>query len=586
MKAALTVFVVFVAALVAAPVVTAAAAAAPQTVAPAPPAGQADQQKPPEKKPGEPEQKPLLTYEETIVVTASKVEQALINAPATMSVLDQKLLASAPAQNYGDLLRQVPGVNVSQMSARDVNITSRGATSSLSTGQLALVDGRSIYQDFFGFVAWDFLPINFAEVKQIEVIRGPASAVWGANALYGVVNVITKTPREMQGTTVTMGVGGFDQTPKGGSDGGTGSLFSLNGTYGQAVNDRWAYKLSAGVLTMDPLPRPTGTIDNRFQTPYPPYTNKGTTQPKFDVRADWDGDHNQRVVVAGGLAGTDGIMQSGIGPFDIQSGSVLGYGKINYTRGALRANFFVNALDGNATNLLTVGPTGAPLEFVFKNNTYDFEFGNARAFGTTHVLSYGGNIRHNGFELSIAPRETARNEGGIYGQDEIFLHDRFRAVLGARVDWFDVLDGAVLSPRVALMFKPLTDQTVRVSYNRAYRAPSMINNFLAVDVVNQIDLGAINPLLAGQKFNFVTAANGNPDLKEVVLDAYEVGYTGQVQDRYTVSAAVYYNILRDDVFFTQTGVYSSRNVPRGWPLPPVVLDLLVAAGSALPTEFT
>ena len=137
-----------------------------------------------------------LTYAETVVVTASKVEQQLINAPAAVSVVTSDVIESSPAQNYGDLLRAVPGVNVAQTSARDINIVTRGATSTLSTSQLALLDGRTIYQDFFGFVAWDFLPVDTGEIAQIEVIRGPASAVWGANALSGVVNVITKTPGE------------------------------------------------------------------------------------------------------------------------------------------------------------------------------------------------------------------------------------------------------------------------------------------------------------------------------------------------------------------------------------------------------
>ena len=104
----------------------------------------------------------------------------------------------------------MPGVNITQISARDVNVTSRGATSSLATSQLTVVDGRSVYQDFFGFTMWDFVPSNLDEIKRIEVIRGPASAIWGANALNGVVNVITKSPREMLGTSVTFGVGGFE----------------------------------------------------------------------------------------------------------------------------------------------------------------------------------------------------------------------------------------------------------------------------------------------------------------------------------------------------------------------------------------
>ena len=75
------------------------------------------------------------------------------------------------------LLRAVPGLNVSQTSARDINITTRNATGTLATGQLALLDGRSLYQDFFGFVMWDFLPVNPAEIKQIEVIRGPGATL-------------------------------------------------------------------------------------------------------------------------------------------------------------------------------------------------------------------------------------------------------------------------------------------------------------------------------------------------------------------------------------------------------------------------
>ena len=149
------------------------------------------QQQPPAK-PGE---EPV--YEEQVVVTASKIEQQLVNAPATVSVVSSDTILNAPSANVGDLLRTVPGVNVTQTSARDINITARGATSSLSTSQLALVDGRSIYQDFFGFIMWDFMPANLFEIKQVEVIRGPASAVWGANAMTGVVNVITKTPREI-----------------------------------------------------------------------------------------------------------------------------------------------------------------------------------------------------------------------------------------------------------------------------------------------------------------------------------------------------------------------------------------------------
>ncbi len=158
--------------------------------------------------------------------------------------------------NFAELLRTIPGVNITQVSARDINVTSRAATGTLATGQLALLDGRTLYQDFFGFVMWDFLPVNFNEVKQIEVIRGPASAVWGANALYGVVNVISKTPREIEGHERHVRV--WRLRPAGRPTPGRSGTSAAR--YADAPNDRWSYKLSGGGYSQDALARPTGDI--------------------------------------------------------------------------------------------------------------------------------------------------------------------------------------------------------------------------------------------------------------------------------------------------------------------------------------
>ena len=207
--------------------------------------------------PATPPQKPdeLPNYDETVVVTGSKGEVKLVDAVPTMSVITSQAIETAPSANFAELLRTIPGVNITQVSARDINVTSRAATGTLATGQLALLDGRTLYQDFFGFVMWDFLPVNFNEVKQVEVIRGPASAIWGANALYGVVNVISKSPRELKGTSATFGFGGFDRP-----DADAGSLWYLSGTYADAPNERWSYKLSGGGYSQDALARPTGDI--------------------------------------------------------------------------------------------------------------------------------------------------------------------------------------------------------------------------------------------------------------------------------------------------------------------------------------
>jgi iron complex outermembrane receptor protein len=544
---------------------------------------QPDQQKPAEQKPAE-----TPRYEETIVVSASKNEEKLVNAPATVSVIGPQVLESAPTQNFADLLRAVPGVNVTQVSARDINITSRGATGTLATGQLALVDGRSLYQDFFGFVMWDFLPVNFDEIKQVEVIRGPASAVWGANAFNGVVNVITKSPREMQGSSLTLGFGTFDRNVTG-HDEGAGSLWYVNGTHAGAPNAQWSYKISAGGYGSDPLPRPTGAIPGSPVpgTQYPGFANTGTTQPKFDTRVDYDyPDGQQRLSFAGGVVGTEGIMHTGIGPFDINSGSVMGYFRTTYTKAAMKAQFFTNVLNGDASNLLAIGADGKPIHFDFGTNTYDFEFSNANTIAARHVLTYGGNFRYNAFDLSLAPAAENRKEGGAYIQDDIFLYQALRFVLGGRIDAFSNLSDPVFSPRVAVLLKPDPNHTFRVSFNRAYRAPSVINESLQVTIIQPTDL---RPLPVPVPFPLAIQATGNPDITEQRMDAYEVGYTGIIKNRATVSAAFYVNQLSDDINFAQTPntYYTATNPPPGWP-PPLrpVLNLLVAQGRGIPCCFT
>ena len=185
-------------------------------------------------------------FDEVISVTASKYEQRLNEVPAAITVLDERALAEMPTDDYGDLLRNVPGLNVSQISARDIQITGRAATNSLATSQLVLLDGRTLYLDFFGFVMWDYVPMDTKEIKQIEVVRGPGSAVWGANAMSGVINLITKTPREMQGTSVTLGGGDFS---------------TLYGSITHAgANERYGYKVSGAYYEQDPFERPTGLI--------------------------------------------------------------------------------------------------------------------------------------------------------------------------------------------------------------------------------------------------------------------------------------------------------------------------------------
>jgi outer membrane receptor protein involved in Fe transport len=570
----------------------------------------------------------LASLTETVVVTATRNNTPLIDAPSTMTVLTSAELQSSPAQNYGDLLRSVPGLNVIQLSARDVNITSRQATGTLSNTQLVLLDGRSVYLDFFGIVLWDLMPSNMDNIKQIEVVRGPASAVWGANALTGVVNIITKSPREAKGAEATF-TGGFLSRDAGSSLGrGAGGLFGANASFADAPNATWSYRVSGGYFGSDAFPRPAGTIpiitDPRDPTgkttvggaKYPAdgpgafgtaFSNRGASQPKFDARIDQELGSNGRLTYEGGVAATQGVIYTGVGPFDIQSGSTLSFGRVNYSRDALKLNVFVNRLHAEAPNLLFPdAATGQPLLMNLTTTTLDVEAGDAFPIAGRQVLSVGGNVRRNNFDITLAPQAQDRNELGAYVQDEIFF-DRVRFNIGGRVDKFGNLSDAFFSPRLSANFKLLPQHSVRVSFNRAFRSPSVINNYLEANIISLQDFRglaaalppALRPLVPAQ-FPLVVRAIGSElpigatpqaKLTEQSLSAYELAYTGTIQSRTTIGASFYVNDLNHSINFVPLDAsldpYTAASPPPGWPLPPAILTALAAQKIFLPrTAFT
>jgi outer membrane receptor protein involved in Fe transport len=316
---------------------------------------------------------------------------------------------------------------------------------------------------------------------------------------------------------------------------------------------------------------------------------------------------NARITYSGGVAGTEGTIYTGIGPFDIQPGSVMAYGKMAYTRGALRFGAFLNAVDAEAPNLLVPDPrTLQPLQLNFKSQTFDVEIGHSTVLGGRHALSYGGNYRRNNFDITIAPAAKDRNEIGAYVQDEVFA-DRWRFSIGARVDKFGNIDDAVFSPRLSAIFQPTADHSLRVSFNRAFRSPSTINNYLDIALVAPVNLQGLAPLLppplrplVATPFPLVVRAVGSElpigttpqvPLKEESLTAYEFAYTGVVRDRTTVGIAFYINDQDDSINFVtlppSLDPYTAANPPPGWVLPPVILTAMAQLGIFLPrTGFT
>jgi outer membrane receptor protein involved in Fe transport len=510
-------------------------------------------------------EQPQEVFEGAVVVTASRNQQSLHEVPSAVTILTAEDLEAIPADDYGDYLRNVPGLNVSQLSARDIQVTGRQATTSVATGQLVLLDGRSVYLDFFGFVGWDFLPLDFREIEQIEVVRGPGSAVWGANAMHGVINLITKPPADTVGTRLTLGAGGV------------GTLYG-NITHSGAT-ERLGYRLSAGYYEQDPYERPSGLIPGT-ETPYPDFENVGTEQPKLDLRIDYDQSQETTWTFSAGYGGTGGMMHTGMGPFVLENGSSLSHLKVDWLRRAMRVSAFANFLEGDSVNLLTRGSDGLPLLFTVETETYNIDYTDTRVLGRSHILTYGLNRRRLNFDLNIAPEGDNRNETGVFLQDEILFGDKIRWLVGARWDDIEPVE-SVVSPRTSLLISPWPNHTFRLAYGEAFRAPSLLNNFMDTTIV------FVAPLPSGP-FVFPSAILGNLGLQEERLDSYEVGYVGTLAARTTVSLSAYYTRVEDATDFSPATFYTSDNPPPGWPLPPIVFDSPPPFGFAglMPASFS
>jgi iron complex outermembrane receptor protein len=542
-------------------------------------------------------------FEDTVVVSASRGRVLLEDTPTTISVVGRNTIETRPAQNVGDLMREVPGANVVQSSARDVNVATRGPSPFLTGTQLALVDGRPLYFDFFNLIFWDLATIQNTDIEQIEVVRGPASTMWGANAATGVVNMVTRSPRESQGLELSLMGGLMSRSSAAGGTGGTGNL---SVRWADAPSDTIAYRISAGVTYSDPFQRPTGMIPV-VSTPVDPavevgggsfedvpYDNNGTLQPKFDLRVDQELEDDGRILYAAGIGFTEGIIQTPIGPFDAQRGANLTYGQIAYHRGAFRAQVFANYLSGDAPSLISLDAQGDPLNIDFVNGVYDLDIGWSDLFGGRHLMSFGGNLRYNTFDISVAPDADNRTQGGVYVQDEIDL-GRFQLALAARADAFSNLDDLNFSPRAALIWTPIAGHSFKATYARAFRAPSAIENHLDLSIIGgTFPVSEFDPRLE-EDFPLVVNTYGNPDLEAETLVNYELGYSAVLNGgRTRIDLNAYLTDLHDKISnspskeaLVEAGVdpyYTSANPPPGWPLNPIVIDFLAQTGIRFPSN--
>ena len=251
----------------------------------------------------------LIKEEETVSI-ASRYEQPISEAPSDVYVITDDDIRQSGAIDLPTVLRRVPGIEVMQTTGAEFNVSARGDNQLLANKMLVLVDGRSIFVDAQAIVYWKSIPVTLPEIKRIEVLKGPASAVYGFNAFDGVINIITKSPQEMKGTTLQFGGGEF----------GTISSAAIHAN----TIGKFGYRLSVGHDQ-------TAQWRNRDALAF--------RSNKFNLQTDYALSSDSKLSVSGGLVDTnrfDGPM-SGISLN--ASTPALGYANVLYER----PNFFLRA---------------------------------------------------------------------------------------------------------------------------------------------------------------------------------------------------------------------------------------------------
>lgn len=426
----------------------------------------------------------IVTQLNPAVVIASRTQEKVLDAPASVSVVETREIQERPAVTVADHLRGIQGVDATQGGIAQTNIVTRGFNNAFSGALLTLEDYR--------FAAVPSLRVNVPllftgtdeDIERIEVLLGPASALYGPNSSSGVLHVITKSPFTSQGTMLTL-------------DGGERSILRGSFRHANTVGQKFGYKLSGEYFTgkdwefkdlAEPatIPRPNGTPGSRdtVQNVRDNDVKRWTGEGRFDIRPR----ENMELITTYGvskiisgleLTGTNGTAQAKNWTYQsIQE---------RFRWGRLFAQVFANFSDaGNKDSIDTKGTfllrTGTPIVDNSKVIAAQIQHG-ADLFKAKESLVYGADY------IFTNPRTggtiNGRNEDidnvkeiGAYIQSTTHLSKMFDVVGAIRVDNHDVLKQTFWSPRVALIFKPAETQNIRATYNRAFSTPANFSFFL------------------------------------------------------------------------------------------------------------
>lgn len=451
-----------------------------------------------------------LTIEQLLdakVVSASKKMESIAEAPAAIYVVTNEDIQRSGVTTIPDALRMVPGMVVARSDSNSWAISIRGFNSTLANKLLVLIDGRTVYNPVFGGVLWEAYDLVLEDIERIEVIRGPGGTLWGANAVNGVINIITKHTRNTTGTLASALYGNEEQ--------GT-----LSVRQGGDMGNGGFYRVYAKAFKRDASQKPTGedTYDewDGFRTGF---------------RADW----SDAFTLQGDAyrVNTQQLRRhfSLVPPYSPIEQQTLVYEGIN-----LLSRWTDKRDDESQLSIQSYvdwAKRDEPINFIDDRITYDLELQYNLAPLDIHEIITGAGFRYmtddeqGDNNVSFSPQKRRNSLYSAFIQDKITLSpDSWFLTLGSKFEHND-FSGTEIQPNIRLQWHLNEKQTVWTAVSDAVRTPTPIEE----------DLTSTLATANGVRVAFVP----NDHFKSEELTAYELGYRHQITSRCSVDLAAFYN---------------------------------------------
>jgi iron complex outermembrane receptor protein len=456
-----------------------------------------------------------------VVFTASKHEQDIADSPSAITVITRDQIDNTHCTDVACLLRMVPEVDVIRVKPMWSAVGARAFTDFFENRTLVLIDGREINDELFGLVFWQALPIHLDQIERIEIIRGPGSSLYGANAHSMVVSIFT---RKIGENTVEAFFGS-----------GEHNRDSIHLGMGQQFGE-WSLSLSAGLENADHW-RVRGLQQREVR--------------RLRLNLSSEGDLGITTVRAG-LASVDGGIHYVLGPVNLRDATFADVA-VSHETDFIRGQVSFSLLKGvlpiteeweRATisfEELHLGDIAGKIPFT--NTNLDAEVQLTFKPFEGNLLIVGGNYRWiQGQSDETAPGEMNQHRIGVFVHDEQRLFKQLILTGGIRLD-YNNLTPFTASPRIAAVWRFAEDQRLRLAFGMAFRKPSFMNS--------SVHLRNIYPQPAFPEFEtFFREAIGNEKLKNESITTVEAGYHGRfLESRLTLEATAFYNRYRDTINF-------------------------------------